>query len=211
MQKNPLITELGKQNKRGVLIILSGASGSGKDAVMKGLLDKNPNMRKLVTTNSRLPRADETEGFDYFFVSRDEFEKLISQDAFFEWVKYRGQYRGGQKQHVEEALASGHDVIWRIDVKGVQNIKAKVKAMFPHSAFVILGVKDLKTLELRMKVRASETDEELRWNMDIADWEQRQFPDFDYLVSNEDGQLEATVDLIAAIVEATRHSINPST
>lgn len=199
--------ELANQAKRGVLLVLSGASGVGKDTVMKALLDRYPNMQKLVTTNSRPKRPDEVEGYDYYFVSRAEFERLIAEEAFFEWVEYRGHLRGGQKRHVQEALDSGKDVIWRIDVKGVKNIREKVKKLFPYSAFVLLVVADLATLKERMEQRASENQEELTWSLDMAEWEQRQYHNFDYLVPNEDSQLDNTVEKIASIVEATRMKV----
>ncbi len=206
-QNDPIVSlseELNRQRKRGVLLILSGPSGVGKDSVMLRLLEKYPNMQKLVTTNSRAKRPDEKDGFDYHFVTREEFEKLIKENAFFEWVEYRGAYRGGQKKHVEEALASGKDVVWRIDVRGVKNVREKVKSLFPHSVFVLLAVNDPKTLEKRMQERATENAEELNWSMDIAAWELQQWRDFDYIVSNEDGQLEKAVDTIAEIVETMR-------
>lgn len=202
-----VMTELDRQRKRGVLLVLSGPSGVGKDTVMLRLLEKYPKMKKLVTTNSRPMRDEEKDGFDYHFVSREEFEKLIAEEAFFEWVEYRGHYRGGQKRHVQEALASGHDVIWRIDVRGVKNVREKVKEMFPHSAFVLLAVKDLETLKKRMQDRASETHEELQWSVDIAVWEQRQWQDFDFIVENEDGKLEETVEAMGKIVEVTRMKV----
>jgi len=198
------VAEIERQKQRGVLLVLSGPSGVGKDTVMLRLLEKYPNMQKLVTTNSRPKREDEKDGFDYYFVTREEFERLIAEEAFFEWVEYRGHYRGGQKKHVQEALSSGHDVIWRIDVRGVKNIKEKVKEMFPHSAFVMLAVTDLSVLKKRMEERASENAEELLWSMDMAEWEQRQWHDFDYVVANEDGELEEAIEVIGKIVEATR-------
>jgi guanylate kinase len=201
------IEEIEKQKRRGVLLVLSGPSGVGKDTVMLQLLDRYPKMQKLVTTNSRPMRADEKNGFDYHFVSREEFEKLIAEEAFFEWVEYRSHYRGGQKKHVQEALSSGRDVIWRIDVRGVKNIREKVKEMFPHSAFVMLGVTDLSTLQKRMQERDSESPEGLAWSMDMAEWEQRQWHDFDYVVANEDGSLNETVEAIGKIVEATRMQV----
>lgn len=198
---------LDEQKKRGVLLVISGPSGVGKDAVMYGLLDKYPNMSKLVTTNSRPKRKEEKDGFDYHFVSREEFESLIAEEAFFEWVEYRGHLRGGQKKHVEQALESGKDVIWRIDVKGVKNIKKKVKSMFPVSAFVLLAVRDPETLRNRMVGRGSETGDDIKWSMDMAEWEMRQFGDFDYVVANEDGELDATVEKVANIVETTRMKV----
>jgi guanylate kinase len=200
-------TELERQKSRGVLLVLSGPSGAGKDTVMLKILEANPKMEKLVTTNSRPRREDEKEGFDYHFVTREEFERLIADEAFFEWVEYRGHYRGGQKKHVQEALATGKDVIWRIDVRGVKNIREKVKAMFPHSVFVLLAVEDLTTLKQRMEERASETQADVQWSVDMAEWEQRQWQDFDYVVPNEDGSLKVTVEKVAKIVEVTRMKV----
>lgn len=199
--------ELDRQKRRGVLLVLSGPSGVGKDTVMLKLLAKNKKMEKLVTTNSRPKRENEREGFDYYFVSREEFEKLVAEEAFFEWVEYRGHYRGGQKKHVMNALESGRDVVWRIDVRGVKNVRAKIKEMYPHSAFVLLAVRDLATLRKRMEERRSETGEELDWSLDMAMWEQRQWPDFDYVVSNEDGEVEQTVRDVIEIVESTRMKV----
>lgn len=203
-QVEDVSVEIERQKHRGVLLVLSGPSGVGKDTVMIRLLEKYPNMEKLVTTNSRPKREEERDGFDYHFVSREEFEKLIAEEAFFEWVEYRGHYRGGQKKHVQQALDSGKDVVWRIDVRGVKNIREKVKASFPHSVFVLLAVKDLATLRRRMEERKSENQNDLDWSVDMAMWEQRQWKDFDYVVSNEDGGLEKTVEDVAKIVEVTR-------
>lgn len=199
-----LVKELEEQKRRGVLLVLSGASGVGKDTVLRELLKRNPNMVKLVTTNSRPKRPEEVEGVDYYFVTREEFERLIAEDAFFEWVEYRGHYRGGQKKHVEEALSSGKDVVWRIDVRGVKNVKEKVKKMFPRSVFVLLVVREVETLKRRMEKRASETNEELEWNLNMAVWEQKQWRDFDYVVENREDRLEETVETILEIVRVAK-------
>lgn len=208
MSSHPDIqSEIEAQKHRGVLLIISGASGAGKDTIMKALLEKSSNSIKLVTTNSRPKRDDEVEGYDYHFVSKDEFEKLISEDAFFEWVEYRGHYRGSQKRHVQDSLESGKDVIWRIDVRGVKNIRDKVKVLFPRSAFVLLAVNNLDTLKERMITRASETKQELNWSLDMAIWEQNQFPDFDYVAVNENGDLDLTINKVIQIIEATRMKV----
>jgi len=198
--------ELEKQRQRNILIVLSGPTCSGKDTVMRFLLKRNKNMGRLVTTNSRPKRKEEKEGTDYYFVSKDEFEKLIAQEAFLEWVEYRGDYRGSQKKHVLEALKSGKDVIWRIDVRGVKNIYDKVKKEVPYSIFVFLA-EDIKILEKRMKKRATETMTGVEWSLNRAIWELRQYGNFDYLIKNKEGKLKKTVEIVEEIIEAEKRKI----
>jgi guanylate kinase len=194
------------KEKKPLLIVLSGPTCSGKDAVMRLLLKRNKNLRRLVTTNSRLKRPDEISGTDYHFISHVEFEKLISQDSFYEWVEYRGEYRGGQKKHVQEALASGKDVIWRIDVRGVKNIFKKVRKEVPNSVFIFL-VERLDILKKRMFRRATEDNKWKQWSMDIASWELKQYRDFDYVVINREGKLNDTIIMVEKILEVERLKI----
>ncbi len=189
-----------------ILIIISGPTCSGKDTVMRELLKRNKNIRRLVTTNSRPKRLDEQEGIDYYFIMRNEFERLIAQEAFYEWVEYRGEYRGGRKKHVNEALASGKDVIWRIDVRGVKNIYEKVKKEVPNSVFIFL-TESLEVLKKRMAKRATENHKWKTWSVNMAIWELKQYQDFDYLVKNKEGKLNQTIRQIEDIIEAERLKI----
>jgi len=198
--------EFADQEKRKILVVISGPTCAGKDSVVQELLKRNQSMTRLVTTNSRAKRKEEKEGVDYFFVSKKEFEKLIAKEAFFEWVEYRGDYRGGQKKHVKEALNSGKDVIWRIDVRGVKNIYERVKDEIPHSVFIFLG-EELPVLEQRMKQRATEDKRWRDWSTSRAKWELAQFRDFDYVVPNRQGKLRETVDIVEAIIEAKRREV----
>jgi len=188
---------------KGILLVLSGPTCSGKDTVMKLLLEGNKNMQRLVTTNSRPKRDDEKEGVDYYFVSRDEFERLINKGAFFEWVEYRGHYRGGQKKHVIKALNSGKDVIWRIDVRGVKNIYEKVKEMVPNSIFIIL-TSPISILRRRSERRKTEDKKWEDWGINRAKWELEQKEDFDYVVVNEEDKLKETVNKVEEIIELER-------
>jgi len=203
--------EIENQKKRGVLLVLTGPTCAGKDTVMQKLLSRNKNMVHLVTTTSRPKRPGEVEGKDYHFVDRNEFERLISENAFLEWVEYLGHYKGGQKRHVEEALSSGKDVIWRIDVRGVKNIKKRVKEMIqdPSSpisatAFVFLAPPDLTTLKRRMEKRATEDRKVQKSGLDLAIWEMDQYDDSEYLVINVDDKLDKAVERVEFIVEAER-------
>lgn len=210
----PILEEIADQKKRGVLVILTGPTCAGKDTVMKALLEKNPNMVRMVTTNSRPMRPGEVEGNDYHFVSREEFEKLISENAFIEWVEYLGHYKGGQKKHLEEALSSGKDVIWRIDVRGVKNVRSKVDEMVedpdsPVSAavFIFLTPPDLVTLERRMQGRGTENEEVWKQGLNLAKWELEQYDDCDYLVVNADEKVEEAITAVSCIIESARRLI----
>ncbi len=194
---------MNKDYETGVLLIISGPTCAGKDTVMRKLLDKNKKMQRLVTTNSRPKRSDEKEGEDYYFVSLEEFEELIAKDAFFEWVEYRGHYRGGQKKHVDEALKSGKDIVWRIDVRGVKNIYDKVKEFYPRSAFIFLTA-PLKVLKERIRERGVDSFKEQEWSIRRARWELRQGQSFDYIVENKDRHLKEAVEAVEGIAEAVR-------
>lgn len=205
-----VIEEIKEQINKPILLIISGPTCSGKDTVMRELLKRNKNMQRLVTTNSRAKRPEETEGVDYHFVSRQEFERLIGEDAFYEWVEYRGEYRGGQKKHVLEALKSGKDVIWRIDVRGVKNIYYKVKKEIPNSAFIFLA-ESMPILEKRIIKRHTEDKKWQEWSMHMAVWEIKQYKDFDYVVINKEDKLGETVDQVEKILSAERIRIKRET
>lgn len=198
--------EFKDQEKRRILLIISGPTCSGKDSLMRMLLARNRNIARLVTTNSRPKRLGEREGVDYYFVSRRKFEDLIAQEAFYEWVEYRGHYRGGQKKHVRQALRSGKDVIWRIDIRGVKNIYKKVKREIPHAAFVFIGEK-LPVLIERMKKRATEDKRGANWSISRAKWELAQFRNFDYVIRNQPGKLKEAVKVVESIIQAEKRKV----
>lgn len=214
MSTRPFTEEIAEQQKQGVLIVLSGPTAAGKDSVMKQLLTKRQNLVRMITTNSRPMRSGEVEGEDYHFVSREDFEKMLSEDAFIEWVEYLGHYKGGQKKHLEEALASGKDVLWQMDVRGVKNIRGKVEEMVenPESpvkavVFIFLAPPDLETLGRRMRARGTEDEQVWQQSLNLAKWELEQYDDYDYLVVNEDGKLEEAIAAVEAIVESARRLI----
>ncbi|HET9946662.1 MAG TPA: hypothetical protein VFQ63_01225 [Patescibacteria group bacterium] len=198
--------EISDQRKRGVLLVLTGPTGAGKDTVFHELMAQDPSFVKVVTTVSRDMRANESQGNPYHFISRDEFEKKISQGAFFEWVEFRGHLYGTLQSTLEEALATGHDVIWHIDTKGVKNIKEKVKNMVPRSAFVFLTAPSVDSLKSRVQ-KDEQHMVHHRWNEPLVVWEIEQYDDCDYLVINEDGNLAATVGKVRSIIEAKRQEI----
>jgi guanylate kinase len=196
--------EVEEQKKRGVLLVLTGPSGSGKDTVLAKLQEQDPSLIKIITTTSRSPREGEAEGSPYYFVSRERFEQLIAEEAFFEWVEFRSELYGTQKKTLQEALSTGNDVIWRIEAKGVKNIKEKIKQMVPRSVFVFLIAENIEDMHTRVVKAEGVQGAQKRWNEPLVIWEARQFKDCDYLVVNADGKLDETVSSIRSIIQAKR-------
>ena len=199
-----------EQKNKNIVVILTGPTGAGKDTIMERYLEKYPNAVQLITTTSRPPREGEVNGKNYHFVSRDEFEKLITEDAFIEWVEYLGHYKGGQKRHVEEALASGRDVIWRIDVRGVKNVHTKAVKLFPSVIVVMVVPESIKELEKRIRERRAAdqiSEEVMKRSLTLAHWETEQIEDCDYVVLNERGKEDRATEKLAAIIEARRQEV----
>lgn len=203
--RTPIQTELHNQQARGVLLVLTGPTGAGKDTLFDAFMKKHPDAIRIITTSSRAPRANESNGNPYYFISRDEFEQKIAAHEFFEWVEFRGELYGTQKQTLTDALASEKDVIWHIEAKGVKNIKNKVKEMTNRSVFVFLTTLTVETLEHR--VQNAVGGKAYRWNEPLVVWEMEQYEDCEYLVINEDGKLDEAVEKVEAIMNTKRMEI----
>lgn len=200
----PITQEIARQQKEGVLLVLTGPTGAGKDTLFAALQKKHP-LKRIITTTSRDMRPNESEGDPYYFTTRETFEQMIADGAFFEWVEFRGHLYGTQRKTLQDALKSGRDVIWHIDAKGVKNIKEKVKEMTKRSVFVFLTAPSIDVLESR--VHKDEGVVMHRWNQALVSWELDQYDDCDYLVVNEDEKLVETVFSVEAIMEAKRREI----
>jgi guanylate kinase len=205
--KHQLSEEIDLQRKRNVLLVLTGPTGAGKDTVFKQMLNDTPSLVKIITTSSRKMRESEQEGSPYFFLSRDVFEQKIAEHAFFEWVEFRGELYGTQKQTLEDSLHSGKDIIWHIDTRGVKNIKQKVSEMTDRAVFVFLTA-PIDVLRNRVQHDEGEVGFEERWHEPLVKWEMEQYDDCDYLVINEQEKLQETVRKIWSIMEAKRLEIN---
>lgn len=201
-----IFDEIADQKKRGVLLVLTGPTGAGKDTILTELTKQKPDTIRVITTTSRPMRAEESEGNPYHFVTREHFEEMIANKEFFEWVEFRGDLKGTQKKTLEEAISSGKDIVWRIDAKGVKNIKQKITETVPRSVFVYLTASSIEMLHHRVEVDEGNAIHH-RWNEPLVKWEMDQYDDCDYLVDNEDGNLGETVREVVAIMEAKRLEI----
>jgi guanylate kinase len=188
-----------------LLIVLSGPSGVGKDTVLQDMKDRNLPFHFVVTANTREIRPGETHGVDYFFVTKDEFARMIEEDELLEYAVVYNDHKGIPKAQVREALESGMDVVMRVDVQGAETIRS----LCPDAVLIFLATRSEEELVLRLQNRKTETDESLSLRIAMARKELQRVDLFDYLVVNADQQVEETVDTIMAIVEAEHHRTVP--
>jgi guanylate kinase len=188
-----------------LLIVISGPSGVGKDAVVQRLEERGLPFHFVVTATDRAPRSDEVHGVDYFFLTTDAFEEMIEKGGFLEHAIVYGQHKGIPKQQVREALASGSDVIMRVDVQGA----ATVRHLVPGAVLIFLTASSEEELEERLQRRGSDSPEQLLERIRTAREEMACLPEFDYVVINRDGELDAAADDVMAIVRAEHRCVNP--
>jgi guanylate kinase len=165
-------------------------------------------MHFVVTATSRPKRETETDGVDYVFVSRQEFQSMIDNDELIEYALVYGEYKGVPKQHLLTAMASmesGTDVVLRLDVQGARTIRA----MIPDALLIFLTAGSQQELAERLRRRSSEDQRQLEIRLQAARAEMDRISEFDYVVPNRDGKLNETVDTILSIVEAEKHRTHP--
>ncbi|MBE0697807.1 MAG: guanylate kinase [Anaerolineaceae bacterium] len=188
-----------------LLVVISGPSGVGKDAVLKAMQKRGFSLHYVVTMTSRPPRDGEVEGVDYFFVSREKFEELIGKDEFIEHAVVYEDYKGIPKTQIREALVSQQDVILRVDVQGAMTLRS----LCPDAILIFLIPSNEKEWYDRLRNRKTETVESLALRLNTARQELEYLSEFDYVVINAQDHLEETVDSIAAILQAEHHRVIP--
>jgi guanylate kinase len=202
---NEIDFELKKPEHSPLLIVISGPSGIGKDTVVDGLKERNLPFHFVITATSRPPRDYEEDGRDYFFYSEEKFEEMIEAGEFLEHAWVYSAYKGVPKSQVREALATGEDVVMRLDVQGAQT----VHELCPDAVLVFLTANSKEEWLQRLKDRRSETDEELQLRINTAEEEYKTLNIFDYIVINQTHALDKTLDVIESIISAEHHRVNP--
>jgi guanylate kinase len=165
-----------------LLIVISGPSGVGKDSVVKRLKERGYPFHFVVTATSRPPRPGEVHGVDYFFVSEADFKAMIRDDELLEHALVYEQYKGIPKQQVREALASGQDVVMRLDVQGA----ATVKRLVPDAVLIFLVPSSEEELARRLSCRHTDTEQQIQRRLEITREELARLGEFDYWVMNAD-------------------------
>jgi guanylate kinase len=181
-----------------LLIVISGPSGVGKDSLVRRLEGHGSPFHFVVTATDRPPRPDEVEGEDYIFVSTDEFKRMIEDDELLEYAVVYGQYKGIPKQQVRAAMASGQDVVMRLDVQGA----ATIRQIVPEAVLIFLSPSSEKELEQRLRERGEDSPEQVERRIAQARGEMERLPAFDYVVVNQQGALDEAVDDVLAIIRA---------
>jgi len=186
------------REKRGLLIVISGPSGVGKDTVIRRLLGLDPNVRYSVSYTTRAPRAGEVAGVDYRFVNREEFERLIREGALLEHATYDGHLYGTPIAPLDEARAAGYDIVLKIDVQGAEQVRNRA----PDALRIFLAPPNMDELLRRRTERHSESPLDQTARQRIAMDEMALAPHFDHVVVNDD--LERAVQEVLAIIRLAR-------
>ncbi len=188
-----------------LLIVISGPSGVGKDSVIKRMKERNLPFHFVVTATTRPPRADEVHGVDYFFLSKDQFAEMIERGELMEYALVYDDYKGIPKEQVHQALASGADVVMRLDVQGA----ATVRRLSPEALLIFITANSQEDMVQRLEARMTESPEELKLRIATARQEMKRLGEFDYAVVNARDRLDETVDAILAIIQAEHCRVHP--
>lgn len=187
-----------------LLVVVSGPSGVGKDAVFRYLRTLEKNWHFVITVTTRAPREDETNGVDYVFVDTEEFSSLKQSGQLLEFAPVYGNWYGTPREPIEIALSKGMDVLMKTDVQGASTIKQ----LIPESVMIFLTPPSMDELSRRLLLRQSESKEALRIRIEAAENEMSSIDDFDYSVVNETGRLDLAGQHIEAIIKSEKNSIS---
>ncbi len=186
------------KNKEGMLIVLSGPSGSGKGTIIKSLLEQRRDTVLSISMTTRDPRFGEQEGVHYFFRTREEFEQTIANDGFLEYAEYNGNYYGTPVAPIQRWLYEGKNVILEIEVQGAEKVMDKREDVVS----IFLAVPSMEELERRLRGRGTETDEVIARRLTAAKQELTRVPRYQYVVLND--EVEQAVAQINTIIDAER-------
>lgn len=184
---------------RGLLFVLTGPSGSGKSTILRGVFADDPRLAFSISCTTRPPRPGENDGKDYYFVSNEDFDGLVADDAFVEWAHVHTRRYGTKKAEIDRLFGLGHDIVFDIDTVGAFNIKRS----HPDAILIFILPPSMAVLEARLRGRKTETDEMIAVRLNNARNEIAQADRFDYLVINDD--VESAAAALSSIILAERH------
>lgn len=185
--------------RKGLLILISGPSGTGKGTVCDLLRQKHPEISYSISATTRHPRPGEQDGVNYYFYTKEKFREMIDQGQLLEWAEVYGNFYGTPKQKVLDRLDAGEDILLEIDTQGALNV---MKVM-PEGLFIFLLPPSLEELAARLKGRGTETEESLHRRLGAAVDEIKLATKYRYVVVND--KVEDAEETIANIIEAEHH------
>jgi guanylate kinase len=200
-----MFDDLLKRSLQPLLIVISGPSGVGKDSVIEEMKKRGLPFHFVVTATTRPKRSDEIDGEDYFFMSQEQFNGMIERGELLEHALVYNDYKGVPREQVRQALASGKDVVMRLDVQGAET----VRSLCPDAILIFLSTRDEEELIQRLRSRRTETPESLKLRIEMARRELERVDNFDYYVINAEGLLDKAVDDILAILRSEHLRTQP--
>jgi len=191
--------------RRSLLIVLSGPSGTGKDAVLSRIRESDFPLEYVVTVTTRPKRAKERNNTDYCFVSTEKFQEMLKNNELLEWANVYGNWYGVPKQPIKQALQKGRDIIVKVDTQGA----ATIKKILPQSVSIFLMPPSLEELGLRLKQRRTETSFDLALRLKTAEEELEKLSLFDYVVYNRRDDIDRAIADIKTIITAEKCRATP--
>lgn len=183
---------------RGLLVVFSGPSGSGKGTVLKEALKKSDDLCVSVSATTRAPRVGETDGVDYMFYTKEQFLDLVSQNGFLEWACFCGNYYGTPRASIEELLSVGKDVVLEIEVQGAMKIKQKC----PDAVLIFNLPPSLEILGERLTGRNTDAEDVIKKRLETAAWEISQADKYDYVLVND--EIDVAADTFLSIIKGEK-------
>ncbi len=190
---------------RPLLIVLSGPSGVGKDAVLARIKESSYPLKYITTLTTRPRRPNERNNVDYHFVSMEKFQEMIENNELLEWAKVYGNWYGVPKETVKQTLDKGEDAIVKVDIQGA----ATIKKILPQAILIFLMPPSMEELLIRLKQRRTESPADLALRLKTAEEEIKRLPLFDYIVVNRWDEIELAVSDIKAIMTAEKSRVTP--
>jgi guanylate kinase len=190
---------------RPLLIVLSGPSGTGKDAILSRMKKAGYPIEFITTVTTRPQRAREKNNVDYHFVSTERFNQMIERKEFLEHAKVYGNWYGVPKEPIKQALDRGRDIIVKVDIQGATTIKK----ILPQAVFIFMAPPSMEELAIRLEQRQTESPFNLDLRLKTAEEEMKQLPLFDYVVVNKQDKIDLATSAIKAIINAEKHRLIP--
>ena len=185
---------------KALLIVLSGPSGAGKDALLARMKESDHPLEYITTVTTRAQRAGERDNVDYHFISTEKFQGMVENNELLEWANVYGNWYGVPRQPVKQALEQGKDTIVKVDTQGA----ATIKKILPEATFILVVPPSKEELVTRLKERQTESPPDLSLRMKAVEEEIKQLPLFDYIIVNRHDKIDLAISDIKAIIAAEK-------